>query len=303
MGPALFVILLISGAITGVAQQPEIVLCKANNIPLALPNETFAATIVKHGFSSFTIKDSSAAFTFQNRMRRSISGLAAVVDYMNEQDEVVTRLPYLAVTAKAKKFFHPPVHTESVNKLKKSIPPGGNARVWSESFVILTHCPVKARMSMVTVMYSDLSTQTWASSHWRVEPTLKHSPRYLELPLSLVQLGSDLLVSAELNAEGRVSGLRSLDREAPELLDLLTARMADWLFYPALDEGKPVSAKLTLLFRFHPEHSRREWAFETVQRERVPVPLSVVDLLLESPASQKWEVWYGPWPGGMFPLI
>jgi hypothetical protein len=156
-------------------------LCEIRDLPISMPSSGLERTVLSNLFISSKLKDSWGSLTFKNLLGSPIEAIELVLEYQNEESEVLVQLPYVAATSNIKQEFSLLVPSEYKEVLKRPVAVGSGVRLYSEGFVVVSQCPSKARAIAVKALFANGKSQTWTSPGWCVKPLLRYFPRNLDL--------------------------------------------------------------------------------------------------------------------------
>jgi hypothetical protein len=277
--------------------RPSDYLCEAKDLPISVPSSALERTILSNMFISSKLKDSWGSLTFKNLLGSPIDAIELVVEYQNEESDMLVQLPYVASTSKKKPEFSLLIPSEYAEILKRPVTAGDSVRLYSEGFVVVSQCPTKARAIAAKVLFTNGQSQTWTSAGWSLTPLLRYFPRDFELPIGSISGSLRLIIRADITPQGEIARVQVIRESAPKSPQPALEALKGWQFYPARKDGQPIQGQVVLLLRVDSAGSQQQGEWEWIGAEDVPMPLSVVDLLQDSSAPTKWKLWYGRRPG------
>ena len=214
--------------------------------PVELLENTFATT--RDGESGMTL-------SVRNLRKAPFDALAMVVEYSDESGSDLVQVPYVAATRDVRPSFHSPVHASYANDLEAPIGPGATVELGAVSPVTVPACPSQAQVKFLMARYGSAEILTWSTPGWRIAPIVESTSAALfSISSPLPRLPFTLKLLVFIDEQGMpVEFLPTDPGQRILATELVASALKDTTFFPALADGKPTPAKLSLVLRFIPQ--------------------------------------------------
>ena len=265
--------------------------CRAENLRTSWAVKGAPIGIREHKIAITATGTSYVDLVVQNPQPFPISAVALVIEYFDDQGTTIERIPIVAAAETEGEPFRVSFPFQPVSSLRGlPIEPHGSTRIMGQSDGIITAiCPAKAVVTFVSIQHPDGTTETRQSSGWQLGPTPRFIPFGSAFPSDSVKLPLSLVARVEINASGHVIDVLPVRKEQADAATEIREQMkSSWRFNPAICEGKPVPAKLTVLFRLHLDATA---PFPDDGQLREPVTL--IDFYPDEKNAGKLEIAYG----------
>jgi hypothetical protein len=270
--------------------EPPYVICDTPDLPLLATDAKPRFEVLHDGFLTGTHGESAGSFILRNIGDRPIRALSIAMQYVDRDGKTLIVIPFVAVTGQAGRSFDAIIHTQYVEPLETPIYPGETKRIQGLSYTVVGECPASARLEFVSLQFSDGSSYTWSSEGWEIGPVPQYLPAAsLRLDPSLVRAPVKFLARVQVSSGGRISQFSAPSEVAKGLVDELRKQSAEWFFFPASRDGKPVASELSLLFDVVPSGANAD---EPLAGE-IRSPLVIIRLLQRETGADTWMLWYG----------
>lgn len=229
--------------------------CEVTSLPTSWAFENHLGTIERHAVVFTENGNATPTLYFRNTQPRAITALALIVEYRDEGNRVIERVPISGSTA-GSGLLHVPFAlelTHTIPEWKQPLRQGDTVALGATKDGIRTgHCPTQAKVMFLMARLDDGTVRTFESPNWILGPMPRIVP---ELPRNFPPLPAVppvlLLGNVAIDEHGKVTSLDVGDQGSSELRDWLERFMTqNWKFHPALRDGKPVPSVLKVAFRF-----------------------------------------------------
>jgi hypothetical protein len=199
-----------------------------------------------------------------------------------------------------------PVHarsaTEDVSQLHdlwipispviEEIKPGATQRFVSDMPIVSTECPARARIALAEVKFAG-GTEFNRSEDWRTAAMPMKLP-ISNLPVQLLNPDMQTLVTAIIDATGKVT-LKDVQSPSDETRSWLAETLSQWLFTPALHQGRAEESEQSWVFRFRKyEGPEPPYTVHNLDKSGVFTSIAVYSAV---PDSKQPVVIFGQGPG------
>ncbi len=271
-------------------------LCPERVIPFVFHANREIVTARDYTFAAST-SHSMGGFFLMNESDQSIIEVMVNVEHFDASGRRILNILYHArseqAEAEADSAYWPP-GARSPQYLVNPIPPGGMISLGGYSAFTSTSCPVEARATTVYVGFAKGSRTGYTSSHgdWKQDPRIETAPQYFDMRSPAVSPPADILITARVDQQGRISTLDAAGQPAMTA-NWLLSQLKQWRFIPAIDNGEPLEAELVLLLRFRLDRSDDNSDWFSHRPTQAPQILVVVTIGPWRPERGEWVVRYG----------
>ena len=231
---------------------------------------------------------------------KSLSQLAIMVNYLDENRSVLFSIPY---QASASTTDSQPVDRLSFSllKLREPVRPGQVVAFIGRNLITAERVPESAELVYWHVKYEDGTSDTASTGHrsYRTDPRLVETPGYLRLKLPHRLEPTNVFVKLHISEHGSVLDIDGNERGpglTEEQFQTLAKELSAWHFFPAVENGYAVQSDLYLLLEFRPENAiavrgcLMEFPVSNVNK------FGFVTLQPISDSSDRWIPYYGGFP-------
>lgn len=266
--------------------------CVLPRLPVVFPSSLSTIDLGNVAFSSTRNGQTTAIVDVKNVGSRTITGLAFVVEFLDQRGSTITQVSFGARNAASQ--WHLPFAVENIEDLSSRLEPGKHTLLTGIADGIFTFtCPVRARVSFLVEEATGESPQIFSESHWNLGPI----PRYVP-PLSqqysqtYADTQVDVCALVRIDATGKVTGV-SPENNGQHLPAWMSGWMKrDWSFHPAIADGHPTTAEIRVFFRLGLDPNA---VLSSGLCTEQPVTLIRLANELNSQVA-KMSVWYGEMP-------
>lgn len=190
----------------------------------------------------------SLDFLFRSRLDKPITGLAFVLEYFDRDGDVVERVPAVGQVVPGTSPSPPNVLSPS-SAWSNELAPSESVLMTGIIHGIRTgHCPVRARVTFVSVHFADGTNRTLAAPDWRLDASPRLIPNLAQsIPDLPGKESTSVLGKLKISASGDVLGITTELDISPDLLRWIRDRVQSWKFYPALLNSRAVDSELPVL--------------------------------------------------------
>ncbi len=228
-------------------------LCTVSNLPTSWASAHPPASIFEHWVGFTPMGRTWQSFAFRNLADQAVEAFALIVEFKGLNGKPFEAVPFAASTTDAEETLQLPFATEELHHLKRPVSPGESAHFGAVYDGMTSKvCPTSATIIYGAIKFHGEAMRTFAGQKWNLGPIPRRFPRAPDAPLGLgTATPFSIRASLVISASGQVIDVVSDDEEHPEVGAWIRRQMKqDWDFHPALVNGKPVEAKLNVLFNF-----------------------------------------------------
>jgi len=261
--------------------------CGQSDLPTSWKFDNSPLQIAKHAVAFTEDGVSTPGLTLRNRTPRPIVAVAMILDYLDNEDRIIDRVPVAAATDEARSTlrlpFHP-VHTFSWTAL---LPEDTTTLNALNDGIRTGMCPQRAEVTFLWLRFGDGSSSTFSAPEWRLGPVPQFIPPFPEKLTQVITPPMEILASVKVDSSGLVRDV------TPESGQQMPGELAAWLkdkwkFHPALLSGKPTESELRVLVEFH---AVRAPGFPDGQP--ITAPVTLIRVFPKAENLKLWETHYG----------
>jgi len=207
----------------------------------------------------------------QNIGLKYIDEISLQIRYGMDDDGTQIKLTYGATVFRPKR--------PHFVQLKEKIPPNGTITLITEDLQVIKTCPKSAAMVSVRIQFSDGTEIHSENSTWIQEPTPRNFPRLNIGMDDLPKHATAYLVRIDIDAAGRVTGIRDLSATDLRLPKALATEIERWVFYPGSDNDVPKRSELNAVIRIILTGCKVQECENPIPRKYLPTSFALIDLV------------------------
>jgi hypothetical protein len=233
----------------------------------------------------------TGALEIQNSGMKYIDEISLQIRYGMDNHGAQIRLTYAATVFRPKRSHFLP--------LKEKISPNETIRLITEDLQVIKTCPKNAAMVSVRIQFSDGTEIHRENSAWIREPTPRNFPK---LSIAVDDVPSHemaYLVRINIDATGRVTGIRDLLSTNSRLPKALSTEIERWAFYPSSSDDVPRPSELNAVIRIILTGCKVQECEIPIPRQDLPTSFALIDLVPGPsglPSTETIQVYFGGVP-------
>ena len=276
--------------------------CDRVSIPLHLDSAARDFEVTGSWLSMEAAGTLRGEISLRNQTDKSLSRLTVMVNYLDENGSILFSIPYQANLLNEENDIRN-IRPFSELRLNGPVQPGEVVALEGRNLLSITTVPSSAEVVFwFAKHYEDgSSVSAQIGQHgFRTDPLPVQMPGYLRLTLPHPAESFETLVKMQINEYGRVLEIQS-GREGDtgltgEQFEALAKQLAEWHFFPGIENGYAVQSDLYLLVEFVPENPL---PIRRCFREHPAKYVSKFALVTLQPirdSSNRWILNYGSFP-------
>jgi len=283
----------------GVAALPQ---CERASIPLHLDSLTKDFEVTGSWLSMEAEGTLRGEISLRNQTDKSLSRLTVMVNYLDENGSILFSIPYQANLPNDENDIRN-IRPFSELHLNGPVQPGEVVALDGRNLLSVTTVPTSAEVVYwFAKHYEDGSSVSTQIGHhgFRTDPLLVETPGYLRLTLPHPAESFETLVKMRINEYGRVLEVQP-GREGDtgltgEQFEALSEQLAEWHFFPGIENGYAVQSDLYLLVEFVPENPLPVRRCFLEHPAKYTSKFALVTLQPIRDSSNRWIPYYGGFP-------
>lgn len=270
--------------------------CKYSQIPLEGGDLPFAR-LSNQRF--YTDRIFFGSLRFENLGSKPVLRVTAMADYYGTQGRKLFSVVYYAEPERDVNLDESSPPSDSPQGMKAPIVPGGESTLTVVNWMTTSDCPVRARMALLKVEYTDQTSAQWAATDWVSSAVLEDSPQFFPIPCGKLAPGFSHRMTLQLDSAGRVKDFSTEEALDQSSRECILSQFGKWSFRPALHNATPVESGVPILLRVNA--SEEDSRFPTASE--VTHPAVIVDIFPDSKSADRWHVWFGDRPASRIATI
>jgi hypothetical protein len=276
--------------------------CQTIPVPLSLESLKKPFEVTNSWLSVDSVDGLVGGITLRNQTGKPLSRLTVMVNYLDENRSILFSMPYQANLPTEKNHLSN-IRPFSELELSEPVSPGKEVSLLARNLLHVTRMPATAEIIFWLAKYDDgsISDDLISQRGFRTDPILVETPEeYLQVGVPYPSEPIKVWLTAHINEYGRVLTLKVVPESNLGLSEAefrsLSRQVAEWHFFPAVENGYAASSDLCLLIEFLPEKPLpvRHCFAEDIDKR--PAKFAIVTLQPVGGAQDQWIPYYGSFP-------